>query len=140
MKQHNNHEDSAPTIFTIGHSNKSFDDFQDLLINANIQTLIDCRSKPRSRFSHFNQGRLEVGLAESSIDYEFRGENIGGLLNNIGFDETIAELTNRVCKGERIALMCSEHNPEACHRGTILAPLFIANGTQVRHLLYGIGQ
>lgn len=136
MDKHNEYENDKPTIFTIGHSNKPYDEFQDLLINADIQTVVDCRSRPHSRFPYFSQSRLEVSLKESCIYYEFRGENIGGLANNVEFDETITELAERVKRGERIALMCSEGKPEACHRGTILAPQFESNGIAVRHLLY----
>lgn len=136
MNQHNNYEDLEPTLFTLGHSNRLYDEFQDLLINADIQTVVDCRSKPRSRFPQYNQSRLQSNLAESSIYYEFRGENIGGLNTNVDQDLTITELAERVKRGERIAIMCSESKPEACHRGTVLTPLFKANGVKVCHLLY----
>ena len=136
MKQQDNYEDVQPVIYTIGHSNRSYDEFQELLFNAGIQTVIDCRSRPRSRFAQFNQNRLQSNLADSDIYYEFKGNNLGGLNINVDQDETIDDLSERVKLGECIVLMCSEGKPAACHRGTVLAPLFESRGLLVCHLLY----
>ncbi|KAB2857470.1 MAG: DUF488 domain-containing protein, partial [Anaerolineae bacterium] len=53
------------TLYTIGHSNHSLDDFLGLLKQHAITDLVDIRSAPQSRFSpHFNKKRLESTLPE----------------------------------------------------------------------------
>ena len=127
---------SNPVVWTLGHSNKDIGEFLKLLTGANIQTVVDCRSKPRSRWYQFNQTMINSYLEAKGILYEFRGGNLGGLSGNVYFDETLDELRARAVGGERIALMCSEGDPKKCHRGTVLAPELNNRGIKVEHLLY----
>jgi len=127
---------SATTIWTAGHSNKDICTFISLLQTVNVQTVVDCRTKSRSRWQHFNQATLATHLASMDINYEFRGHNLGGLAGNVNFDETLGEMASRAEHGERIALMCSEGKPQECHRGTILAPELEKRGVAIEHLLY----
>lgn len=124
------------TIWTLGHSNKDIETFISMLQTANIQTVVDCRTKPRSRWQHFNAEQLAMHLASIQINYELRGHNIGGYAGNVYFDETLDELKDRAKLGERIALLCSEGKPEQCHRGTVLAPALERLGVSVEHLRY----
>ncbi len=126
----------TPRIFTIGHSNKDILTFISLLQTVNVQTVVDCRTRPRSRWAHFNAVRLATHLASIGINYELRGHNLGGLAGNVDFDQTLDEMKERVLACERIALMCSEGKPQECHRGTILAPELEERGLEVEHLLY----
>lgn len=123
-------------IYTIGHSNKDIGEFLKLLCEANIQTVIDCRSKPRSRWYQFNQTMLDDYLEAKGITYEYRGGNLGGLSGNVYFDETLDELRARSVAGERLALMCSESDPRKCHRGLVLTPELNNRAVRVEHLLY----
>jgi len=123
-------------LSSIGHSNVSFDTFFNLLQTSDIQTVIDCRTKPRSRFPQYNQARLQSALGDANIAYEFRGESLGGMGINVFQDETIDELVDRVNNGERIAIMCSEGDHRKCHRYTMLTPLFENKGIEVEHLSY----
>lgn len=123
-------------IFTLGHSDKDIDTFISLLQSVKIQTVVDCRTKPRSRWSHFNADQLSSHLARRQINYEHRGHNIGGYPGNVKFDKTLDELKGRTLCGERIALICSEGKPEQCHRSTILAPALEKRGIAIEHLLY----
>lgn len=125
-----------PIIWTIGHSNKPFIDFAELLLSADVQTVIDCRSKPYSRFQQYNQSRLARALEDCGILYEYRGHNLGGLGVNIEQEEAIDELAQRSRHDERIALLCSEGKPQECHRGTVLTPLFNEQQVSIEHLLY----
>lgn len=129
-------KNSDNQIFTIGHSNRNFDEFIQLLNEAEIQTVVDCRSKPRSRWYQYNQSILSASLDENGIKYESRGNNLGGLSGNVNFDETLNEICVRSQSGERIALMCSEGDPKKCHRGTVLTPELESRGIVVNHLLY----
>lgn len=123
-------------IFTIGHSNRDILTFISLLMTVNVQTVVDCRTKPRSRWVHFNAEQLAMHLDSMKINYEYRGHNLGGLAGNENFYETIVEMKARAESGERIALMCSEGEPDQCHRGTVLAPELEKIGVTVKHLLY----
>lgn len=123
-------------IYTAGHSNKPFDSFVSLLLEKNVQVVIDCRTKPRSRWSHFNRNALASRLNVHGIGYEFRGLNIGGLGLNVQYAETLDELAYRAECGELMVLICSEANPNDCHRGTLLTPELEVRGVIVEHLLY----
>ena len=131
-----NEQPRTVVIWTAGHSNKDICTFISLLQTVNIQTVVDCRSRPRSRWPHFNAEKLAMHLASMRIDYELRGHNMGGLSGNVNFDETLDEMKERAKMGERIALICSEGKPEQCHRGTILAPALEKLGVKVEHLRY----
>lgn len=123
------------TIFTIGHSNQSFDDFIKKLSNHSITTLVDVRSKPYSRWvPHFNQKRLLVSLDEHGITYLFRGANLGGLAENKNYSEAVNELADLVISGSSVVVMCSEKDYQKCHRHTKLTPDFEAVGLHVKHI------
>jgi len=128
---------SQSVIWTVGHSNRPVQELLTLLHNADIQTVIDCRSKPKSRWPQFNSAQLALSLVHEHIRYEPRGKNIGGFGGNVQFDETLDELTERAKSGERLALLCSEGKPQDCHRGTILTPELEKRGVKIEHLLYG---
>ncbi len=129
--------ENQPTVWSLGHSNRSFNEFLNLLVKADIQTIVDCRSKPRSRWPQYNQNRLNQLLDEANIRYEFYGHRLGGLGGNIDQNGAIDELSERAKSGEHIAIMCSEARSADCHRGTVLTPLLEANGVHITHLLYG---
>lgn len=131
-------DNTTNCIWTIGHSNKDITEFLGLLVRADIQTVIDCRSKPRSRWQQYNEIMLNSYLDATRIVYEFRGCNLGGLSGNVYFEETLDELCERAEAGERIALMCSEGDPKNCHRGTVLTPELNNRGIQIEHLLYEV--
>jgi len=125
-----------PKIWTIGHSNRTIIEFIDLLKTADIQTVVDARNKPRSRFYWFNSGRLAEYLAETGIAYEHQ-PSIGGFARGDDYTDVLDSLANRAESGERLALMCSEGKPEQCHRGTELTPELQERSVEVVHLLYG---
>jgi uncharacterized protein (DUF488 family) len=59
-----------PTIFTIGHSNRSCDAFLSLLLKNNISVVADTRRFPGSRlWPQFNKDHMKIGLAEHNIEY-----------------------------------------------------------------------
>src|SRR5258706_14514093 len=66
-------------IFTVGHSNHSFERFLQLLAGAEITALADVRSKPHSRWaSQFNKQTLGAALGEHDVAYVFLGKELGG--------------------------------------------------------------
>jgi uncharacterized protein (DUF488 family) len=58
------------TIWTIGHSTLTLDEFVARLKSFEIELLADIRSFPGSRrFPHFNKGALRISLPENKIEY-----------------------------------------------------------------------
>lgn len=123
-------------LWTIGHSNRSITEFIDLLQSADIQTVIDVRTKPRSRFWWFNGSALAGSLRAIDVSYEHQ-PSLGGFGHGDDYDEVLDSLAARAENGERLAVMCSEGKPQDCHRGTELTPELETRGVTVEHLLYG---
>jgi uncharacterized protein (DUF488 family) len=139
-------------IWTIGHSNHSYDRFRDLLQKAGINAIADVRTAPFSRrFPHFNADKLSPNLRQDGIAYVPFGSQLGGrptsaslYIEGVANYEAMAttrefcEGLNRVINGaetHRIALMCSEQNPLECHRCLLVGRALAQRGLQVNHLL-----
>ncbi len=137
---------SKPTkLWTIGHSNHSAEHFLSLLQQHGIETVVDVRSQPYSRFSpHFRQSRLRELLSEIGLDYLFLGDELGGRpkepelyddAGNVAYGRVAR--TERFTAGlhrlmataatQRVAAMCSEENPERCHRRLLVARALLKN-------------
>ena len=69
------------TIWTIGHSTRTIEEFIDLLCRYQIEILVDVRHFPGSRrLPHFNKTTLHHALAAACIHYEHLIE-LGGRLS-----------------------------------------------------------
>ena len=103
-------------ILTVGHSNRAFSEFTDILSEHRVTLLVDVRSKPHSRWCPwFGAKYLEEHLP---MLYIWRGKTLGGLDATIhpdDFDDSIEELI-LLSKRYRVCVMCSEKSPEKCHR------------------------
>ena len=110
--------------FLIGHGNIEIEKFINLLKEKRIETLVDVRSVPYSKFaSQFNRENLKMILAENGINYVYMGEILGGRQPG-GFDKYMK--SNQFGKGITIleegigystsAIMCSEIDYTKCHR------------------------
>ncbi|WP_419909405.1 DUF488 family protein [Candidatus Poriferisodalis sp.] len=134
-------------LWTIGHSNNSAERFGALLQQHGIETVADVRSQPYSRFSpHFRQSRLRELLSGIGIGYLFLGNELGGRPKEPElYDDAGKVLYDRVARTERfadglrhlmaaaatqqVAAMCSEENPEFCHRRLLIARALLKNET-----------
>lgn len=140
------------SIWTIGHSNHAFDHFQVLLRENDIQFLVDVRSSPYSRYSpQFDRQALQTGLKSVGTAYTFFGEDLGGrppepdLYDAEGrvkyyavarlqrFRNAIERLVAG-SESHRIAVMCSEENPEGCHRRLLVGRVLTSFGLTLRHM------
>ena len=145
-----------PEIFTIGHSNLSFEAFTARLAAQGIEVLADVRAAPFSRrYPQFNREALEAGLKSVGIRYRWLGEVLGGLRSPQGetphsalaepaFQAYAEHMTTpafrallaRLIEGAqrlRIALMCAEADPAHCHR-QFIADALACQGLVVRHI------
>jgi uncharacterized protein (DUF488 family) len=123
-------------IWTVGHGTAPLSTLRAILDNAGISLLVDVRTSPRSRWNpQYNRTELDAALPMWGIRYEWKGRNLGGLGENVDFEETVSDVAQEALR-TRTALMCSESNPEKCHRRLLLAPAFQAHGLKVVHLLH----
>ena len=147
------------TFYTIGHSNRSFEDFVGLLQESQIRRVVDVRKIPMSRANpQFNQGTLSAALEVFQISYEHnvslagrRGkvgglaEDVNGLWRNRSFHnyadyalsqafgeglESLIEAGRR----QRCAVMCAEAVWWRCHR-RLIADNLLARGATVLHIM-----
>lgn len=146
-----------PPVFTIGHGNRSLEEFTSLLGRAGIACLLDVRAFPGSRrHPHFGRGELERSLPIAGVEYVWEGASLGGrrkprpdsphvALRNASFRayadhmetgeflEGIERLLERSGHG-RVAIMCAERLPWQCHR-YMISDYLVAQGVEVRHLI-----
>jgi uncharacterized protein (DUF488 family) len=145
------------TIYTIGHSTRTIDEFIDLLKTHRIEVLVDIRSFPMSRrLPHFNRENMEKSLAEAEVEYRWM-KDLGGRRKRIlkdspnialrseafrnyadymltpQFQDAIEELLQVAAK-KRTAYMCAEALYFRCHR-MLVSDYLTAHGHEVRHIL-----
>jgi len=139
-------------LFTIGHSNHSPERFLELVRAARLGLIVDVRSQPYSQYAdHFNRRRLEAWLSQAGLGYSFQGGRLGGmpegeefydpagrvLYSRIAatpeFQAGISWLIEEIKKG-RLALMCSEEDPNSCHRRRLVGRVLFEQGVRVAHL------
>lgn len=142
----------APSICTIGHSNHSLEHFLRLLRDSGTQAVADVRSQPYSRYCpHFSREPLQRSLQAAAIPYVFLGEELGGRPKGAEFydaeghvlfsllaktDLFIAglERLERGAATHRIALLCSEEDPDHCHRHHLVGRALLHRGINVEHI------
>ena len=120
----------ALAIWTIGHSNRSKENFLELLQRYDVQVLVDVRSFPTSKIAHFRRQEMEQWLPENGVEYLWLGKELGGYrsggyqkhMRTELFKEGMEKLLEVAAK-KRTCIMCMEANPRYCHRRFISAYL-----------------
>ncbi|HID86552.1 MAG TPA: DUF488 domain-containing protein [Anaerolineae bacterium] len=128
-------------VFTLGTSTRSAEEFLDLLAHYGIETLVDVRRFPTSRFEHFKGENLAALLAGEGIEYVYLGEELGGYRAG-GYEAYTAseafarglERLEALAATRRVAVACSERLPWKCHRRFIGRAL-AQRGWEVRHII-----
>lgn len=128
-------------IYSIGTSNRSLDEFISLLKNYGIETVVDVRSFPTSRFEHFIRDRLERVLREFGFCYIYLGTELGGYRRG-GYEKYMAEPDYReglskltqIGSSSMTTFLCAERLPWRCHRRWIGESL-VREGWEVIHIL-----
>ena len=144
------------TLYTIGHSTRTFDELASALQAHAIETLVDIRAFPMSRrLPHFNRESLENELPKRGIQYAWM-KSLGGYrkttrkdsphtaLRNASFrnyadytltpefDQAMDELLE-LARRSRTAYMCAERVYFRCHR-MIVSDWLVAHGHEVLHI------
>ncbi len=144
--------ETAPPLYTVGHSNHTLEKFLALLSAHNIEVLIDTRSSPYSRYSpHFNREVLKAAAEADGLKYGFYGRELGGrpddetyyddeghvayakLARSFLFQEGLERLLTGSQK-LRTAILCSEENPSICHRRLLVSRVLYEAGVPVLHI------
>jgi uncharacterized protein (DUF488 family) len=145
-----------PTVLTIGHSNRTWKDFLELLLAHRVKRVIDVRSIPRSRPNpQFNRATLSKKLRAARIGYVHL-RKLGGLRHarrdspNMGwrnasfrgfadymqtsdFELGLHRLI-KLAGQKRSAIMCAEAVPWRCHR-SLIADALTVRGFQVDNIM-----
>ncbi len=146
-------------LWTIGHSNRGFAEFLDLLQAHGIRLVADVRSWPGSRrHPQFGRVALERGLEAVGIAYRHlpglggrRGPQALGTPSPNGFWEVpgfrnyadyaltpaFAEALEELIalgRAQPTAILCAEAHPSRCHR-RIITDHLLARGIEVVHIL-----
>lgn len=138
---------SAPlTVFSIGHSDHPWPNFERLLTSVGVEVLIDVRSHPSSRLPHFSRPTLRAALNTIGVSYVYMGAELGGRpasgaaadYEAMAKSSLFADALNRVqdiAARARPVLMCSEHEPTQCHRCLLIGRRLAERGVSVEHIL-----
>ena len=143
-------------LFTIGHSNRTLEDFLALLKAHGIELLADIRTVPKSRHNpQFNREAMASSLPSAGIEYVHMPE-LGGLrhprrdsinlawrnasfrgyadyMQTPAFENALGKLLEAAAL-RRTAVMCAEALPWRCHR-SLVADAVTARGVPVGHIL-----
>jgi uncharacterized protein (DUF488 family) len=146
----------AVTIWTIGHSTRSLEEFLELLSASNIEAVADVRRYPGSRrWPHFARDSLDTALQNRGLVYMWFPE-LGGrrtpspdssntawrsaafrgyadYMATEAFAEGLERLIN-LASGLPTAIMCAESLWWRCHRG-LIADVLRWLGFEVIHIL-----
>ena len=144
-------------IHTIGHGNRSSEEFIALLAEAGIECLVDVRAYPASRrHPQFAREALERSLADAGVRYVWEGTDLGGRrkpgkdslhialrspafrayaghMETEAFRQGIERLVE-LGRTSRAAIMCAERLPWECHR-FLISDYLVARGECVVHLV-----
>lgn len=150
-------------LYTVGHSNQTFEEFMQLLIPHEIDYIIDVRSMPYSKYTpQFNSEQLKAQLNRHGILYahfgnefgarrtdclketEFKKKGIVEVKPQVNFELGVSTenflhgvegLKKALLQGRHVSLMCSESDPLGCHRYSFLSRFFYEKGWDVRHIV-----
>lgn len=143
------------TVWTIGHSTRSTEEFLATLAAHEIEAVVDVRRFPGSRrLPQFGTAALEASLRAGSVSYAWIGALGGrrradsgspndawendafrGYADHTGTEEFAHGLVEllMVVSGLRTAIMCAELLWWRCHR-RIIADVLVSIGYEVRHI------
>ena len=141
------------SIYTIGHGNITAKEFFNNLKRYSIDAIVDIRSKPYSNYvPHFNKESLKALCNKNKISYFYLGDLLGGrpddpsiyrtetkvdyniLAKKPFFAQGIDRLS-QIVKTHNACLVCSEEQPDNCHRNLLVAPALEKLGVKVSHIL-----
>lgn len=130
------------TIYTLGTSTRSTEDFFSLLEAYKINCITDVRRFPKSRkYPHFNSDNLEAEAKNRNLLYKWHGDLLGGYRSG-GYETYMVETSfqkglqevEHLAKEISTVLFCAERLPWKCHRFKIAHKL-TERGWNVVHII-----
>lgn len=143
------------TIWTIGHSTRTIDEFVRALASHGIEAIADVRRHPGSRrVPQFGSSELSRALETAGVAYEWmpslggrrrttsaspntgwRNDSFRGYADHLATEEFAAGLNEllTVANGLRTAIMCAELLWWRCHR-RIISDVLVSQGHAVLHI------
>lgn len=143
------------TVWTVGHSTRSAEEFVALLQAYELQAVADVRRHPGSRrLPQFGQEALSQNLAQVGISYQWfstlggrrrarpdsintgwRNDSFRAYADHLESDEFAAGLNEllHLCERSRTTLMCAEAVWWRCHR-RLIADVLCTRGIEVIHI------
>lgn len=140
------------TVYTIGFSNRTSDEYTGMLSILGVDTVIDVRSVQGSRHQpQFNSETIDNTLYDLGIGYLDGSATMGGrqtafldsngrvdweqMRASEGYRKSIDGIVDLMSKGHTVAVTCTEGTPLSCHRfGTVARDLQEA-GANVMHVM-----
>jgi uncharacterized protein (DUF488 family) len=143
-------------IRTIGHSDRSLEEFLHFLRIYGVTIVVDVRKMPRSRHNpQFNRETLTPALQATGIEYQdmpglaglrrpradspnmgWRNSSFRGYADYMltpEFEDSLQAMLEQVGT-QPAALMCAEAVPWRCHR-SLIADALVVRGIAVEHIL-----
>ncbi|MGB9552907.1 MAG: DUF488 family protein [bacterium] len=128
-------------VFTLGTSDRPFEEFLGLLRLHQIQAVADVRRFPTSRWEHFKKETFQSLLEAEKIDYFYLGKELGGFrsggyqayMQTEEFRKGIEQL-KEIASQMATVIVCAERFPWRCHR-RFIAQFLESCGFQVVHIL-----
>ncbi|HEV8202971.1 MAG TPA: DUF488 domain-containing protein [Pyrinomonadaceae bacterium] len=144
------------TVWTVGHSTRSGEEFAQILLAHGVQVLVDVRSFPGSRrYPQFNRAALTESLQQVGIEYKHE-PRLGGRrtprkdshntawknasfrayadhMESEEFRNGVKDLLE-LAKTARVAVMCAEALWWRCHR-RLISDYLKTEGHAVIHIL-----
>ncbi len=148
-----------PTLYTIGHSSHTIEEFLNIVHEQKITHIVDVRTIPKSRHvPWFNANELKITLNKEKIAYTHMPE-LGGLRKtnkdsiNLGWHNAsfrgfadymqtpqfytgLKKLNLLLKQKGKVAIMCAEAVPWRCHR-SLIADAEVVRGIKVLDILNG---
>jgi uncharacterized protein (DUF488 family) len=144
--------DKRRVFWTIGHSSQPIEKFVNVLQKHAIQIIADARSHPVSQHApHFSRDALEPALVAAGLGYVHLGETLGGRPRGSEFYDDAGHVLywkvarspfflqgiDRLEKWKQrysVAVLCSEENPQSCHRRLLVGRVLRERGWEVLHI------
>jgi len=147
------------TVYTIGHSTRTADEFSNILKTFGIDLVADIRTIPRSRRNpQFERDVLSRALADQGIQYlnigglgglrhpgkdspngGWRNNSFRGYADHMQTQEFAAALAELIvaAKEKTAAIMCAEAVPWRCHR-SLVGDALVVRGIEVIDILSAV--
>ena len=148
--------DQELTIWTVGHSTRSIEEFNQILITHKIKMVVDVRTFPGSRrYPQYNKPELAESLEQIGVQYvhqpklggrrrarrdskntAWTNESFRGYADHMEtaeFQEGIEELL-QLARQQSTTVMCAEAVWWRCHR-SLISDFLKADGVRVLHIL-----